>query len=66
MMKNGVIAEKKDNKLSFYSFSETFGCNYLYTKPFTQGEWKYFPKARELCSLRSSYKLSRETGGCER
>ena len=112
MMKNGVIAEKKDNKLSFYSFSETFGRNYLYTKPFTQGEWRYFQKARsmnelygfrrwgrnprldktvkrviqmqkyvekeivawreevekarEICSRRSTYSFSRETGGYER
>ena len=48
MIKNGVTIEKKDNKISFYSCSEQNGRNYLYTKPFTLGEYLYFRGDRSM------------------
>lgn len=53
MMKSGVTIEKKDNKISFYSCSEKYGRNYLYTKAFTLGEYKYFSRDRSMQELRS-------------
>lgn len=53
MIKNGVTIEKKDNKISFYSCSEQNGRNYLYTKPFTLGEYLYFRGDRSMEELHS-------------
>lgn len=53
MIKNGVRIEKKDNKISFYSCSEKYGRNYLYTKPFTLGEYLYFRNDRSMAELHS-------------
>lgn len=51
MIKNGVTIEKKNNQISFYSCSEKYGRNYLYTKPFTLGEYLYFRDDRSMKEL---------------
>jgi len=53
MIKNGVTIVKKNNKISFYSCSEKYGCNYLYTKAFTLGEYIYFRNDRSMTELYS-------------
>lgn len=53
MIKNGVTIKKENNKISFYSVTEQNGCTYLYTKPFTLGEYLYFRDARSMAELHS-------------
>ena len=53
MLKNGVTIEKKDNKIHFYSCSEQNRCIYLYSKPFTLGEYLYFRGDRSMDVLYS-------------
>lgn len=53
MIKNGVTIEKKDNKLHFYSYSRQNGSTYLYSKPFTKGEYLYFRGNRSMDELYS-------------
>ena len=53
MIKNGVSIEKKNMQISFYSHSEKYGRNYLYTKQFTLGEYLYFKNDRSMKELHS-------------
>lgn len=53
MIKNGITIEKRDNKINFYSCSEKYGRNYLYTKSFTLGEYLYFRGDRSMDELHS-------------
>lgn len=53
MIKNGVVIKKSNDRISFFGRSETYGCNYLYTKPFTLGEWLYFKDGRSMDELHS-------------
>lgn len=53
MIKNDVVIEKKNNQISFFSCSEKYGRNYLYSKPFTLGEYLYFKDDRSMNELRA-------------
>lgn len=59
MIKNGVVIKKSNDRISFFGCSEAYGCNYLYTKPFTLGEWLYFKDGRSMDEIHSFNKWGR-------
>ena len=58
-MKNRIEIKKSNNQIHFYLRSEKYGRQYLFSKPFTNGEYQYFKDGCSENQLRSYNRWNR-------